>query len=93
MTPRRRENVVARKIHGSFFIIDITDNFSGDKCVLYEINEIGNWIWEHIHGSETTEDLTAELKNALVEEVDASVLYADIVEFIDELKACRFVEE
>lgn len=46
----RNSDIVARKIHGSFFLIDICDNYSGDRCSLYEINETGMFIWEQING-------------------------------------------
>ena len=38
MAISKKEGIVARTIHGSFFLIDIADNYSGDKCSLYEIN-------------------------------------------------------
>lgn len=42
------EKVVAREIHGSYFLIDITDNYSGDRCALYEINETGMFLWKNL---------------------------------------------
>ena len=34
MVIKKNENVVARKVHGSSFLIDISDNYSGDKCAI-----------------------------------------------------------
>lgn len=48
MAIKKNPNIVARKIHGSSFLIDISDNYSGDKCALYEINETGMFIWSNI---------------------------------------------
>ena len=59
MLMRKNENIVARKIHGSFFLIDISDNYSGDQCAIYEINETGMFIWEQINGARDIEELVA----------------------------------
>ena len=40
----KNPNIVCRDIHGSYFLIDITDNFSDNVCSLYEMNEIGRFI-------------------------------------------------
>ncbi len=42
--------VVLRKVHDTFFLINITDNYCDEKCTLYEINEIGAYIWKEIEG-------------------------------------------
>ena len=44
----KNENVVVRKIHGTTFLINIADNFAGDRCALYEVNETGLYIWNQI---------------------------------------------
>ena len=41
-------DIILRTIHGSIFLIDISDNYSGDKCALYEINETGKFLWDNI---------------------------------------------
>jgi len=89
---RKNCNVVARKIHGSFFLIDISDNFSDDKCALYEINETGMFIFDCINGMRTLDDLVNLLQEAIVDEVEYHVLYEDVVEFVDSLRLRGFVE-
>lgn len=89
---RKNENIVARKIHGSFFLIDISDNYSGDQCAIYEINETGMFIWEQINGARDIEELVALLKSAVIDDVDPQLLRDDVTEFIDTLIMKRFVE-
>ena len=92
MLMRKNENIVARKIRGSFFLIDISDNYSGDQCAIYEINETGMFIWEQINGARDIEELVALLKSAVIDDVDPQLLRDDVIEFIDTLIMKRFVE-
>ena len=92
MLMRKNENIVARKIRGSFFLIDISDNYSGDQCAIYEINETGMFIWEQINGARDIEELVALLKAAVIDDVDPQLLRDDVTEFIDTLIMKRFVE-
>lgn len=92
MVIKRNENIVARKKHGSFFLIDISDNYSGDKCALYEINEIGMFIWENINGSRNIVDIVTLLKAAIIDDIDYQILYDDVSEYIDTLVDKGFIE-
>jgi len=89
----KRENVVARKIHDTFFLIDITDNYSDDKCVLYEINESGMFIWNSIDRKKTIDEIAALLKVAIIDDIDYQIIYDDVVDFVNALKAKQFVKE
>lgn len=42
--------VVLRKVHDTFFLINIADNYHDEECRLYEVNEIGAYIWKEIDG-------------------------------------------
>ena len=92
MITKKNDNVVARKIHGSYFLINITDNYSGDKCAIYEINETGIFIWNNIDGIRTVDDLARLLKEAIVDDIDYEVIYDDVTEFINTLIARHYVE-
>ena len=92
MVIKKNENVVARKVHGSSFLIDISDNYSGDKCAIYEINETGMFIWNNIDGTRSTEELATLLKAAIIDDVDYQILHDDVKEFIDTLIMRLFVE-
>ena len=92
MVIKRNENIVARKKYGSFFLIDISDNYSGDKCALYELNEIGMFIWENINGSRNIVDIVTLLKAAIIDDIDYQILYDDVSEYIDTLVDKGFIE-
>lgn len=89
---KKNENIVSRKIHDSYFLIDITDNYSHDKCALYEINETGMFIWDKIDGAHTVSDIAVALQAAIIDEVDIQILIDDVSEFIETLEAKEFVE-
>jgi len=89
----RNDKVVLRSIHGSFFLIDTADNYSGDKCALYEINEIGAFLWRHIDGKNSVEDLVALLQSAIEDDIPDDILRQDITEYLIDLKAHGFINE
>lgn len=89
----RNDNVVLRTIHGSVFLIDISDNYSGDKCSMYEINETGKFLWEAIGKSKTIDSLVASLQEAIIDEVPREVLLNDVTEYISDLIDKGFVME
>ena len=48
---KKKKNIILRKIHGATFLINICDNYCGDQCAIYEINETGEFIWNHLDGA------------------------------------------
>ena len=89
----KNKNIVMRTVHGSLFLIDISDNYADDKCALYEINEVGKFIWECLDSNTTIEMLVKTLKSAIVDDVPYEVLYDDIKEYINDLSGKGFVLE
>ena len=88
----RKENIVARTINGSFFLIDFSDNYSGDKCSIYEVNQTGMFIWNNINGSRSIEELAELLQKEIVEDIDFKILYNDVYEFVSILMENQFLE-
>lgn len=85
-------NIVPRKIHDSYFLIDISDTYANDRCALYEINQTGMFIWGCIDGVCTEKEMVSLLKDAIVEPVDEKVIWEDVVDFLKALKERRFIE-
>ena len=85
MAIAKKENIVARTIHGSSFLIDISDNYSGDTCSLYEINQTGMFIWNNIDGTRSVKELAELLQAAIVDDVDFVLMAAGRVPLIDGL--------
>lgn len=89
---KKRPDIVARKIHGTGFLIDITDNYRGDKCAIYEINNTGLFIWENINGDRSVGDLAKMLCDAITDDVDYEMVHNDVETFINSLMIKSFVE-
>lgn len=88
----KKENIVARPIHDSFFLIDISDNYSGDKCSIYEVNQTGMFIWNHIDGKRSIADLTGLLKAEIIDDIDFEIIYNDVFAFISTMIEMQFLE-
>lgn len=86
-------NVILRTIHGSIFLIDISDNYSGDKCSLYEINETGRFLWENLDENRSINSLATVLQEAIIDEVPHDVILNDVTEYIADLIDKEFVLE
>ena len=93
MMLKKNENAVLRTIHGSIFLIDISDNYSGDKCSLYEINETGRFLWDAVDQNRSIDELVVALQNAIIDEVPRDVLLNDVTEYINDLIGKRFISE
>lgn len=89
----RNNDVILRTIHDSIFLIDISDNYAGDKCSLYEINNTGRFLWNKIDERGTIDDLVAALQDAIIDEVPRDLILADVTEFINDLIEKHFVLE
>ena len=79
---RIRENIVARKIHNSYFLIDIEQNYSSDKCILFEINEVGYCIWKLMERCLDIDEIVNELYEKVDREVDKNILTKDVKEYM-----------
>lgn len=89
---RKNPEIVRRKIHDSYFLIDITQNYLNDSCMLYEINEIGNFIWEQLEQRNNIEVIADKLFECLGNDVCREEVLKDIKEFIEILCQEGFME-
>ena len=90
---RKNPSIVPRQIHGAFFLIDISDNFANNCCALYELNETGMFLWNHITESSNKACLARELQAAIIDTVDYKIIYDDVSSYVDTLIANGFVLE
>ena len=88
---RRCDSVVARQIHDSFFLIDTKQNYSDDTCSLYEINEIGFYIWNELNEDIDIDQITKKLYDQIVDEIPYEDLLSDVKEYLDILIEKQFV--
>jgi methyltransferase-like protein len=80
---RRNADFVYRKIENETILVPIKNNV-GDMGSIYNLNEVGAFVWENLDGKKTLDDL----KNMVTEEFDVSIQDAeiDLCEFINDLK-------
>lgn len=81
-----------RKIHDSYFLINIIQNCLDDCCTLYENNEVSDFIWKNLYDSEEIEIIVDRLLSCLGEEVDKTIILQDVEEYIELLCQEGFVE-
>jgi len=80
---KRNDDFVYRNIENETILVPIKNNV-GDMGSIYNLNEVGAFIWEHLDGEKTLGDL----KNMVTAEFDVSdhVAETDLCEFINDLK-------
>jgi hypothetical protein len=85
---RRNENFVYRKIEKETLLVPIQDNV-GDMGCIYNLNEIGAFIWEHLDGSNSLETI----KENILDEFDTSpdIAEEDLNDFMTQLKEIEAV--
>jgi len=80
---KRNDDLVYRNIENETILVPIKNNV-GDMGCIYNLNEVGAFVWEHLDGEKTLGDL----KNMVTAEFDVSDNDAetDLCEFINDLK-------
>ena len=80
---RRNESFVFRRIEDETILVPIKDNV-GDMGSIYNLNDVGAFVWEQIDGVKSLQDI----KNSLLEEYEVSSREAegDLLEYVAQLK-------
>ena len=75
-------SIVTRKTGNEYVLVPITNNIA-DMNSVYTLNETGAFLWEHIDGKKTVE----EIINALISEydIDKQNAESDVLAFIDNM--------
>ena len=86
----KNENFVFRKIEDETILVPIKDNV-GDMGSIYNLNEIGAFVWEHLDGHKSLLDI----KNRLLEEFEVSAKQTadDLCEYVAQLKEIDAIKE
>ena len=88
---KKNENIVERCIYGNYFLIDITENYFNEKAYLYEINELGHFIWSRIDGKKDISIIAKEILEAVVDDVKYEDVFEDTEAYINILIDKGFV--
>jgi methyltransferase-like protein len=87
---RKNENFVFRQIDDETILVPIKNNV-GDMGAIYNLNEVGAYVWSHLDGRNTLLDI----KNGVVEEFEVSPQDAegDLMEFVGQLEEIEAILE
>ena len=87
---KRNENFVFRKIDNETILVPIKDNV-GDMGFIFNLNEVGAFVWEHLDGKNRLLDI----KNMISEEFDVSSQEAeeDLCEFVRQLEEIEAIHQ
>jgi len=87
---RKNENFVFRQIDDETILVPIKNNV-GDMGSIYNLNEVGAYVWEHLDGVKTLLDI----KNMVTGKFEVSLedVECDLMEFINQLEEIEAVLE
>jgi hypothetical protein len=87
---KRDENIVFRKIHDETILVPIKDDV-GDMGFIYNLNEVGAFVWEHLDGEKSLGDIKAMIVGEF--DVSPEEAGADLCDFVGHLKEIHAVWE
>ena len=80
---RKNENFVFRQIDDETILVPIKDNL-GDMGSIYNLNEVGAFIWEQLDGHKTLNDINKMLTDEF--DIPEGESEEDLIEFVNQLK-------
>ena len=85
---QKNENFVFRQIDDETILVPIKNNV-GDMGAIYNLNEVGAYVWKHLDGEKTLFDI----QNMVADAFDGSMqdIEGDLIEFINQLKEIEAV--
>lgn len=81
----QNNSYVLRNIHEQYFLNNITDNYSDDKCKILELDEIGCIIWEAIKEGMRIADVVQKILEMIEGDVEKVQVYKDVEECLEVL--------
>jgi Coenzyme PQQ synthesis protein D (PqqD) len=84
------KTVATTKTGNEYVLVPIANNIA-DMDSMYTLNETGAFIWEHIDGKNSIENIITELTNEY--DIDYSTAYTDVFSFINEMGKYLIISE
>ena len=86
---QKNQNFVFRKIDSDTLLVPIKNDV-GDMDCIYNLNEMGAFVWEHLDGQKSAQDI----KNLILAEFDVSVqeAEADLEKFVMQLSEIEAIK-
>ena len=83
-------SIVTTKTGNEYVLVPVANNIA-DMNSVYTLNETGAFIWEHINGENSVEDIINEMMEEY--EVDFLTASEDVYSFIDDISKYLIVNE
>ena len=80
---QKNENFVFRQIDDETILVPIKDNL-GDLGSIYNLNEVGAFVWKHLNGKASLADIKGMILDTF--EVSEPEADADLSDFVNQLK-------
>jgi len=84
------KSIVTTKTGNEYVLVPIANNIA-DMNSMFTLNETGAFIWEHIDGKNSVENIISEM--TLEYEVDFETASYDVFSFIDDMKKYLVIDE
>jgi hypothetical protein len=84
------KSIVTTKTGNEYVLVPVANNIA-DMNSMYTLNETGAFIWEHINGENSIEDIIKEMMGEF--EVDYDTASADVLSFIDDMRSYLILSE
>jgi hypothetical protein len=83
-------SIVTRKTGNEYVLVPVTNNIA-DMHSVYTLNETGAFIWDHIDGIRSVEDIIASVTEEY--EIDYENASEDVFSFIDDMSKYIIINE
>jgi methyltransferase-like protein len=84
------KSIVTTKTGNEYVLVPVANNIA-DMNSVYTLNETGAFIWEHINGENSVEDIINEMMEEY--EVDFITASEDVYSFIDDMSKYLIIRE
>jgi hypothetical protein len=84
------QSVVTRKTGNEYVLVPVANNIA-DMNSVYTLNEAGAFIWEHINGKNSVEEIINEVTQEY--EIDYETASDDVLSFIDNMHKYLIISE
>ena len=84
------QSIVTTKTGNEYVLVPVANNIA-DMNSMYTLNETGAFIWEHINGKNSVEDIINELIREY--EVDYETASNDLFSFINDMRKYLIIHE
>jgi hypothetical protein len=84
------KSIVTTKTGSEYVLVPVANNIA-DMNSVYTLNETGAFIWEHINGENSIEDIINEMTTEF--EVDYLTASNDVFSFIDDMRKYLIISD